>query len=202
VLLSKKLRKKVSSRQQIAIRGVRDNILVLPGNRYRAIIRVSSVNFELKSEAEQDALIDTYQNFLNSLSINLQIIVRVRELDMDNYLATFTERLQNERDVVYQQQIQSYVSFVGKLVTSNKILTRHFYVVIPNQGTDDFTIIREQLNTSIDIVSKGLARMGMHCVQMTSLEVLDLFYSFYNPAAAKRQQLTDQTMQLLQGVYL
>lgn len=59
--------KKSSSRQQIQIKEVVDNILVLPGNEYRQILETSSVNFELKSEEEQDVIIDSFQNFLNSL---------------------------------------------------------------------------------------------------------------------------------------
>ena len=56
---------KVSSRKQIQIKGVKDNILLLPNNEYRVVLETSSVNFELKSEAEQDVLIDSFENFLN-----------------------------------------------------------------------------------------------------------------------------------------
>ncbi|MFO0971391.1 MAG: hypothetical protein U0520_03545 [Candidatus Saccharimonadales bacterium] len=58
-----KSKTKSNSRQQIAIKGVRDGILILPGNQYRAVLEVSSLNFELKSEEEQDAIIDTYEAF-------------------------------------------------------------------------------------------------------------------------------------------
>ena len=52
--LLKKSLNKISSRNQIAIKEVRDGILVLPNNKHRLIIETSSVNFELKSEVEQD----------------------------------------------------------------------------------------------------------------------------------------------------
>lgn len=197
-----KSKKKVSSRQQIAIKGVDQDILLLPGDEYRAVLRVSALNFELKSEAEQDTLIDTYQSFLNSLSSDIQILVRVRELDMDKYLANFRRRSELEQDTVYKAQAENYIKFVGKMVTTNKILTRHFYVVVPLSAEKDFAIAREQLALSVDIVRKGLARMGMHSDRLTSLELLELFYSFYNPVDAKRQPLTDQTMLLLSEGYL
>ena len=57
---------KKSSRRQIKIKEVKDDVLVLPSNQYRTIIETSSINFELKSEEEQDVLIDSFQNFLNS----------------------------------------------------------------------------------------------------------------------------------------
>lgn len=198
-----KSKKKASSRQQIAIEGVRDGVLLLPNNRYRTALRISSINFELKSEAEQDAIIDTYQSFLNSLATPLQIIVRVREMDMDKYLSEFGERVKNESEKIYRAQTQNYTEFVKSLITSNKILTRHFYVIVPFSGKEkDFEVVKEQLSLTMDIVAKGLARMGMQAKQLSSLEILDLFYGFYNPAQAKRQPLSQQTLKLLTESYL
>ncbi len=190
---------KTSSRQQIGIKGVRDNILMLPNNQYRAILNVSSLNFELKSEEEQDAIIDTYESFLNSVGSNLQILIRTREIDMDKYLEELTERLDGEAEPVYRKQLKNYDEFIRSLITTNKILTRHFYVVIPYaaSGKADFELIKEQLNQKVDITSKGMTRLGMHTKQLSSLEVLDLFYSFYNPAQAKIQPLTEQALQLI-----
>lgn len=190
---------KTSSRQQIAIKGVRDNILMLPNNQYRAILHVSSLNFELKSEEEQDAIIDTYESFLNSVGSNLQILIRTREIDMDKYLEELSERLDGEAEPVYRKQLKNYDEFIRSLITTNKILTRHFYVVIPYGASSkaDFELIKEQLNQKVDIVSKGMTRLGMHTKQLSSLEVLDLFYSFYNPAQAKIQPLTEQALQLI-----
>ena len=72
--LLQKSKSKADARAQIDIEGVRDQVLILPGNSYRAVLDVSSVNFELKSEDEQDILIDTYESFLNSVGCPLQII--------------------------------------------------------------------------------------------------------------------------------
>lgn len=67
----RKSKNKTSSRNQIALKGVRDGILMLPNNEYRAILQVSSLNFELRSEYEQDAIIETYESFLNSVGTSL-----------------------------------------------------------------------------------------------------------------------------------
>ena len=182
MLSSLKSKKRASSRRQIDIQGVRDGVLILPSNKHRAVLHISSVNFELKSEAEQDALIDTYQSFLNSLNTPLQIIIRVREMDMDKYLESFKQKLKSEKKAIYREQIQNYSGFVRSLITTNKILTRQFYVVIPHYSQEkEFDVIKEQLNITADIVAKGLGRLGMQSRQLGSLEVLDLFYSFYSP---------------------
>jgi hypothetical protein len=198
-----KSNKKASSRRQVNIKGVKDGVLLLPGHQYRIVLRASSINFELKSDDEKDAIIETYQSFLNSLACPVQIVVRIREMDMQKYLNDFQALLANEKEEIYRNQIHNYTKFVQGLITRNKILSRHFYVVIPFTGTDktEFVTAQEQLTLNADIVSKGLGRLGIQTRQLDNLELLDLFYSFYNPAQAKRQPLTHQTLQVLKQAY-
>lgn len=199
----RKSSQRTSSRSQIAIRGVENGILELPDKQYRLILHVSSINFELKSEAEQDALIDTYQAFLNSLGWPIQLLIRVREMDMDKYLSDFAAKVEDETESIYRQQIKNYTQFVSQLITKGKILSRHCYVIVGHDSDDnDRDLVIEQLHLHADIVSKGLARLGMRTRKLESMEVLDLFYSFYSPVQAKRQPLTDRTLKLLQEAYL
>lgn len=201
--LFRKSNSKASSRRQIDIKGVRNGILILPHYKYRAVLQVSSINFELRSEAEQDTLIDTYQSFLNSLAIPFQIVVRIREMDMDKYLSDFKARMQKEDDQIYKDQVHNYTEFVSGLITKNKILSRHFFVILPFDGKEnDFDVVEQQLGLNTDIVIKGLARLGMQAKILDSLEVLDMFYSFYSLSQSKRQPLRQQTMQLLTEGYL
>jgi hypothetical protein len=183
---------------------VKDGVMALPGNRYRLVLHVSSVNFELKSEDEQDALIEAYQSVLNSLICPMQILICIREMDLDKYIEDFRANLQNETEDIYRKQITNYSEFVSKLVAKNKILSRQFYIVLPYSTKDgaDFNLAREQLALNADILSKGLARLGMRTSQLTSLELLDFFYSFYNPKQAKTQPITEQTLKLLKEVYI
>ena len=139
----RKSRNKTSSRNQIAIKGVRDGILMLPNNEYRAILKVSSLNFELRSLDEQEAIIETYESFLNSVGSSLQILVRTRKIDMDKYLQDLKERLDGETVPIYRNQLQNYDEFIRSLITNNKILTRHFYIVVSHKlsGKQDFDLV-------------------------------------------------------------
>ena len=194
-----KSKTKVSSRTQIAIRGAKDGILLLPHGQYRAVLEVSSLNFELKSEAEQDIIIDTYESFLNSVGVGLQILIRTREIDMDKYLEDLGERLEGEAEPIYRQQLLNYDEFIRSLIQSNKILTRRFYIIVPHIATGkmEFELVKEQLGITVDIIAKGMMRLGMHARELSSLEILDLFYSFYNPTQAKLQPLTDRALQMI-----
>jgi hypothetical protein len=191
--------KMTSSQKQIDIREVKNGILVLRGNRYRAVLQSSALNFELKSEEERDALIDSYQSFLNSLSCPVQILVRTREIDMDKYLENLSLQLADEEEDTYKSQLGHYSNFVRQLVTSNKILTRQFYVVVPCDAKDGAQpeLAIDQLSLSCEIISRGLSRMGMRVRKLSSVEVLDLFYSYYSPDQAKMQPLSALTLRAL-----
>lgn len=200
----RKSSKKASSRQQIDIREVKDGILILPNHHYRVVLHVSPVNFELRSEDEQDAIIETYESFLNSVGVPLQVLIRIREMDMDAYLEDLDNRLQNEKVAIYKKQLANYDEFIRELIKTNRILSRQFYVVVPHNsdGKADFELVKEQLSLTVDIVQKGLARLGMHSRELSSLELMDLFYNFYNPTRAKLQPLTDKALELIHTSYV
>lgn len=118
---------------------------------------------------------------------------------MDKYLEDLQERLDGETVPIYRTQLQNYDEFIRSLITDNKILTRHFYIIVPYKisGKTDFDLIAEQIKIKLDIIAKGMSRLGMHTDQLNSLEVLDLFYSFYSPTQAKLQPLTEQALQII-----
>jgi len=119
-------------------------------------------------------------------------------------LAELEERLIGETEAIYKSQLQNYNEFIKSLITTNKILTRHFYVIVPYDSNSkvDFALVKEQLGQRVDIVMKGLARIGMHSRELGSLELLDLFYSFYSPEQAKIQPLTEQALELLHTSFI
>ena len=186
-----------SSRDQIKLKGVRNDILILSDNSYRLVLQVTPINFELKSEAEQDAIIDNYQKFLNALPCSIQIIFRTRAMDLDSYLSSFTNQANND-------QTKNYSYFVKQLVADNKILSRSFYLVIPLTSQDPIDIdnANQQLKVFEDIVRKGLDQVGIKSRRLSGLEILDLFYSFYSPEQAKTQSISEQTLKLINQAYI
>lgn len=198
--------KKGSARAQVQIKEIKENIICLPHNHYRMVLETSSINFELKSEAEQDVLLDSFQTFLHSLPTPIQILIRVREVAIDTYLEELAVHKQGERDTVYAQHIDQYISFIKDLVSGSKILSRKFYIVIPYTHTErshDFSLITQQIYLYRDIVSRGLERLGMKAKTVETQELLDLFYQLYNPQQAKNQKLNGATIdQVLQSLYV
>lgn len=187
---------KQASRSQIRIKEIRDDVLVLSGNKYRIVLETSSINLELKSEEEQDQIAEAYGRFLNSLGFGIQIVVRTRAIDIDQYLLGLQAKA---NDQIKTEELVKYVGFVKSLISGSKILTRKFYVVIPytpkKDELDSFDYVKEQLALSKNLVTRGLGRLGIKVRQLGGLEVANLFYSFYNTDTYKIQKLADWVLE-------
>lgn len=164
------------------------------------VLETSSINFELKSDEEQDVLLESFQNFLNALACPLQMLIRVREVDVTGYIEQIAKSKETEKETVYREQIDTYTDFIRTVVTGNKILTRRFYIVIPYDPTSqekDFTVIKEQLYLQKDLILHGFEKLGMKAHCLDTIDVLNQFYTFYNPDTAKTQALTKHTLAML-----
>jgi hypothetical protein len=52
----------------------------------RMVLKVNATNFNLKSTDEQDAILISYQRFLNSINFPIQIVVRSVKVDIEAYI--------------------------------------------------------------------------------------------------------------------
>ena len=184
----------------LGIREIRDDVVVMKDGTLRGVLLVSSLNFALKSLEEQEAIIQAYMTFLNGLEFPIQIVIQSRRMNIDGYLASLSQYEKKSTNELLKAQIADYRNFVGELIELGQIMQKRFYVVIPYHHTErnnDFNLIKEQINLNRDIVLRGLEKLGMKARQLDSLEILDLFYGFYNSSQAKTQELKGQTIQML-----
>jgi hypothetical protein len=115
----------------VPIKEVRDGIVILKDGSMRMVLIVSSLNFALKSEDEQAAILLQFQNFLNSLDFSTQIFIQSRRLDIRPYLATLQERLKGQLSDLMRIQIEEYIEFIRAFTESTSIMTKTFFVVVP-----------------------------------------------------------------------
>lgn len=181
-----------SLKKQVDIAGIKEAVLKINESRYRQIIQVSSINFQLKSEMEQDNVIDNYESFLNSLNFHIQILIRTRQTHVEDYLKDIDLKIELENTLIYRQQLIDQKKFIKDLIKSNRILNKSFYVIIPldlNTKTD-FENVKQQLKLRTDLIIKNLAKLNVSSKLLNSLEIIDLFYSFYNSSEARLHPIT------------
>ena len=117
-----------STQLYLNIAEIRDNVFVLKNGWMRSILQVSSINFNLKSEQEQNAIIYAYQGFLNTIDFPIQILVRSRKLDIDAYLDSLNEKREKQTNMLLQRQTFEYIEYIKKLVEYADIMEKNFYV--------------------------------------------------------------------------
>ncbi|MFA5947686.1 MAG: hypothetical protein WC806_01815 [Candidatus Gracilibacteria bacterium] len=136
-----------STQTHLRIGEIRDDVLVLKNGGMRAILKTSSINFNLKSEQEQNSIIYGYQGFLNSLEFPIQILVRSQKLDIDNYIAQVKEIAEKQTNPLLQEQTFEYAEYIRKLIDYADIMSKEFYVIVPydpgrTQGPDSLNFLQ------------------------------------------------------------
>lgn len=206
-----------STQMYMRISEIRDNVVVLKNGGLRVILKVSSVNFNLKSEPEQNALIAGYQGFLNTLEFPIQIVMRSKKLDIDKYIEQLKNIGEKQTNPLLQKQTFEYADFINKLVEYADIMEKEFLVVVPYnparaesmglfatllshlRGKDayaeikkrhaEFEQLKKGLAQRIQVIENGLQNMGLKTTQLSTQELIELFYNAYNPVTARNQKI-------------
>lgn len=188
----------------VPVKEVRNGVIVLKGDGYRGVLMCSSINFALKGEDEQRAIIGGFQSLLNTLDFSIQIVVHSRKTDIRPYLALLETRMQEQTSELMRLQLREYVAFIRNFIDSSDIMTKMFYIVVPyapgaggivasaapflggkkkpaNDGTSDsFEENRVQLEQRMSLVVSGLASSGVRAVPLGTEEIIELLYRSFN----------------------
>ena len=110
---------------------IREGMVILKNKALRGVMMVSSINFALKSEEEQSAIISQFQGFLNSLDFSAQIVVQSRRLNITGYLDKLQQLANRQPNELLRVQAQGYHKFIDELVAGGAIMSKTFFVIIP-----------------------------------------------------------------------
>lgn len=207
---------KVSTQQFLDIAEIKDDCVILRDGTMRAVLLASSINFALKSEDEQNAVIEAYVRFLNNLSFSLQIVIQSRELNINSYLEYLSQKEKEQANRLLKAQTGDYIGYIKELTSIGKIMNKRFYVVVPYSPLSDkhkgfFSLLGESLKpaTSIKLKEKsflqykdllerrvesvmnGLEAMGVKSTRLDTQGLIELYYNTYNPETSKNQELAD-----------
>src|SRR5690606_34388850 len=117
---------RASTQSTLSIVDIKEDVVVLTNKRYRSVLQVKAINFDLLSEDEQDAIIYAYGSLINSLNFPIQIVVKTRQLNITAYLEYLERAKQTQSNPTLKNQIASYQDFVNKLVVENNVLYKMF----------------------------------------------------------------------------
>jgi hypothetical protein len=144
-----------STQNTLQIAEIRDGIVIMNDGSFRSVVMVKSINFDLMSPQEQEAVEYSYQGFLNSLYFPVQIFLRSQKVDLQPYIAKL-DKIRTEHDnMLLALLMEDYIGYIDDLSRQTNIMDKKFYVVIPYFPSAD---VQKALTQSKNFFS-GLATM-------------------------------------------
>jgi hypothetical protein len=208
-----------SSQNSLLIAELRDAMTIMNDGSMRAVIACQSINFDLMSDREREAVEYSYQNFLNSLYFPIQILIRSQKVDIGPYL-DLLERIRRDQDnMLLGVLMDDYISFISVLSQETNIMDKDFFIVIPYYPTGDVTSAvsqsrnmlgsifgrnqqqrirideatynksKDEIRNRVQTVVNGLLQIGIRSAQLNTKELGELYYNVYNPDTAVREPL-------------
>ena len=199
-----------STQKFLPIKEIRDGVVVLDDDSIKSVLLASSLNFALKSENEQRAILAQFQNFLNSLDFPVQFFIQSRKLDIRPYTQTLEERYAKQTNDLLRLQIKEYIEFIKEFTANTDVMTKNFFVVVsyqppiidttkgiigqifkkkketPEMTETRFSENKSQLDQRAAIVAQGLVRSGVRVVRLETEELVELFFKLFNPGEQEK----------------
>lgn len=207
-----------NSQDLVDISDIRDGVVILKGGGLCKVVMVGGTNFALKSEEEQNVMISGYQNFLNSLDYQVQVVVHSRKVNIERYLSLLESRRTDEPSGLLRNQITEYQEFIRGFVAQFAIMRKIFLIVVPfypvngpsassitsslpffgRKKNDEaeklsaeaqFKESASQLQQRVDAVTEGIHQIGLEAKILENQELIELYYNFYNPDSVEREDV-------------
>ncbi len=180
-----------------------NDLVMLADGSVCMVLEVAAINFGLFSEKEQEATIYAYAQLLNSLTFSIQVVIASKRKDITDYINKLDTHLDQTSAPLLRGQLTKYRDFVKSVVRQSNVLDKKFYVTIPfsslelgvapalaSFGNRKQTLklpkadIFERASTNLipkrDHLVRMLARIGLRVRQLTSQELLQLYFELFN----------------------
>ncbi len=210
-----------STQNTLLLSEIRDNMVIMADGSFRAVVACKSINFDLMSSREREGVEYSYQNFLNSLNHPVQVLVRSQRVDIGPYIDKLGVIRQNQDNMLLGVLMDDYINFIDILSQEANIMDKSFFIAVPyytqgdasniveqgkgffgklfakNQNiitkidTETYEKAKTEIKNRVDGVVAGLFQLGVQSRQLTTKELGELYYNFYNPDTAVREPLAD-----------
>jgi hypothetical protein len=126
-----------STQNTLLISEIRDGVVIMNDGTFRAVVMCKSINFDLMSPQEREAVEFSFQGFLNSLYFPIQIFIRSQKVDLKPYLEKLDKIRTQQDNMLLGMLMQDYLAFLSDIASQTNIMDKKFYVVTsypdPNQ---------------------------------------------------------------------
>ena len=175
---------KINSTQNwIAIQKIYENgIIKFKENKFIKIIKIYPINFNLKSNLEKEAILNSYKIFLKTCNFDIQILIQSCKENLTKNIQIIKENLKQENKKYLNEIADDYFEFIQKFNSIKNSSSKNFYIIISeeekNQNENN---IFQNLNEKYFKIKECLFRCGNIVQDVNSKkEIKELFNLFLN----------------------
>ena len=162
-------------------------IIKLKDLSYIKIIKVIPINFNLKSDLEKQAILNSYKIFLKTCNFDIQILIQSNKEYLSKHISKITEQVKKENNLNIFEISKKYISFIQKINQEKKSSSKNFYIIIKEENKQSNfdsnieEIILEQLNEKFFKIKECLSRCGNTVFELNEKEeTKKVLFSFLN----------------------
>lgn len=178
----------INVQQWLPIEKIYNNgIIKLKKNKFIKILKINPINFNLKSDLEKNAILNSYKTFLKTCNFDIQILIQSNKENLKNHISNIGNNIQKKDNNYLKQIAEDYIKYIKKINSENKASSKDFYIIISNiqnnkKELDNFNeIIENDLKEKYFKIKECLSRCGNEVSEINnSEELIHLFYSFFN----------------------
>lgn len=145
----------ISTQNTLLFSEMRENMIIMSDGSFRAVIECQSINFDLMSTREREAIEFSYQNLLNSLYFPVQILVRSQRVDIGPYLDRLSRIRRSQDNMLLNVLMDDYMNFIEVLSQEANIMDKRFFIVVPYFPGGDVNAMKQQAKGLFDSFFSG-----------------------------------------------
>ena len=176
----------ITTQDWIPIEKINENgIIKLINNKFIKIMKVNPINFNLKSNLEKDAILNSYKIFLKTCNFNFQILVQSNKEDLTKHIDKIEKNLIQENNLI-QNISKKYIQYIKQLNHEKKSSSKNFYIILKckNENKEilnDEDYLIEKLNEQYFKIKECLSRCGNIVSDINNKkQIIDILFSFLN----------------------
>ena len=180
--------KKINVQQWLPIDKFYNNgIIKLNKNKFIKILKITPINYNLKSDLEKNAILNSYKAFLKTCNFDIQILIQSNKENLNNHIFNIERNIQKKENMYLKNISDDYINYIKRINSENKASSKDFYIIISNIQNNKKElyslneIIENDLKEKYFKIKECLSRCGNEVVEINnSDELIHLFYSFFN----------------------
>lgn len=185
----KMISKKVNSVQEwLPVDEILENgIIKVKNKNYIKTLKIIPINFELKSNLEKEAILNSYKIFLKTCNFDIQILIQSNKKDLSNHISKIKEKNKEEKENI-KILSEKYTNYIKKINIEKKSSSKNFYILIKeipeikkiNTNINE-KIIFDKLNDKYFCIKECLSRCGNVVIDISDQKNAEkILYSFFN----------------------